>query len=56
MTLTKDLQEALENVESAIELTRHNEYEHYLHDALSTAKYELERQLTNLLSNDIIQQ
>mgnify|MGYP001300456364 CR=1 FL=1 len=47
---------ALEHVAHLHDLFEDNEYEHYLHDALSTAKYELERQLTNLLSNDIIQQ
>jgi len=38
---------ALEHVAHLEDLIEDNEYEHYLHDALTTMKYEFLRQLEN---------
>lgn len=39
---------ALHQVEGIIKLTKGNEYEKFIFSRLSSVKYELERQLTNL--------
>ena len=39
---------ALMQVENLVSLTRENEWKSYLYGHLSSIKYELERQLTNL--------
>lgn len=43
---------ALMQVNNIAELTADNEWKTYIYNHLSTVKYELERQLTNLTSNE----
>ncbi len=45
---------ALYQVEGITQLTKDNEYKHYLYCKLSSIKCELERQLTNLTKSDKI--
>ena len=45
---------ALYQVEGITQLTKDNEYRHYLYCKLSSIKCELERQLTNLTKSDKI--
>lgn len=41
---------ALQQVDNLVELTKDNEYKHYLYCKLSSIKCELERQLNNLVN------
>jgi len=43
---------ALQQVNNIAELTADNEWKTYIYNHLSTVKYELERQLTNLITNE----
>ena len=45
---------ALYQVDGITQLTKDNEYKHYLYCKLSSIKCELERQLTNLTKSDKI--
>jgi len=45
---------ALHQVDNLTQLTKDNEYKHYLYCKLSSIKCELERQLTNLTKLDKI--
>ena len=45
---------ALYQIDNVIKLTEDNEYKTYLYSHLSTVKYELQRQLTNLTNQSKI--
>ena len=47
---------ALNQVDNITKLTEDNEYKTYLYSHLSTIKYELERQLTNLTNQSKIKE
>ena len=47
---------ALYQIDNVIKLTEDNEYKTYLYSHLSTIKYELERQLTNLVNQSKIKE
>ena len=47
---------ALNQVDNITKLTEDNEYKTYLYSHLSTIKYELERQLTNLADQSKIKE
>jgi hypothetical protein len=47
---------ALNQVDNITKLTEDNEYKTYLYSHLSTIKYELERQLTNLVNQSKIKE
>ena len=47
---------ALNQVDNIAKLTEDNEYKTYLYSHLSTIKYELERQLTNLTNQSKIKE
>ena len=47
---------ALNQVDNITKLTENNEYKTYLYSHLSTIKYELERQLTNLVNQSKIKE
>ena len=47
---------ALYQIDNVIKLTEDNEYKTYLYSHLSTIKYELQRQLTNLTNQSKIKE
>ena len=47
---------ALHQVDNLTQLTKDNEYKHYLYCKLSSIKCELERQLTNLINQSKIKE